>query len=175
MNTLSEAIREYQLCPSRQTMTRLGVCERRTGCPVSCNRFVPGAILAPPTPVIAPAPCRDTGKGAKRREMGNAGPRGPNKTELEYRRRFIKPLMGEIASVLYEAITFRLAAGFRYTPDWIVVGVNGTIEAHEAKGPWQSRDAYLRWCQAAQEWPSIRFFWGKREKGGKWKTEERNT
>ncbi len=167
MTTPAESIKEYQLCPGRLTMTRRGVCDRRTGCPNTC-KGMPAATSATPWPVIAPDPCRDTGKGTKRRETGNAARRGPNKTELEYRRRFID---GEAK---YEAITFRLAAGYRYTPDWVVQLANGQIEAHEAKGPWQSRDAHLRWAQAAQEWPSVRFFWGKRDKNGTWKTEERN-
>jgi hypothetical protein len=158
----------YTLCPLCNTASRS----------ITCPRCV---TIATPAPVIAPAPCRDTVKGAKRREGAVPGPRGPNKTELEYRRRFIDGEVGPgvadetIVRVDYEGLTFRLAAGFRYTPDWVVQLANGQIEAHEAKGPWQSRDAHIRWAQAAQEWPTVRFFWGKRDKNGEWKTEERNT
>jgi hypothetical protein len=110
-----------------------------------------------------------TGKKKKKRK-------GPNQTEKAYRALFIDT-RNDVAWVGYEALTIRTEAGFKYTGDWAVRRKDGGTEIHESKGPWESRDAYIRWCQAAQEWPQFRFYWGKRaakKDGGEWTKEERN-
>jgi hypothetical protein len=43
---------------------------------------------------------------------------------------------GEIVWYAFEAITFVLPGGVRYTPDFIVQLANGELEAHEVKGHW---------------------------------------
>jgi hypothetical protein len=49
--------------------------------------------------------------------------------ELELRRR-----VGEIAWWKFEAMKFRLADNTFYSPDFIVMLADGTLEAHEVKG-----------------------------------------
>ncbi len=41
---------------------------------------------------------------------------------------------GEIAWFKYEAVTFKLAPDLRYTPDFLVMLPDGTLECHETKG-----------------------------------------
>ena len=177
---ISDAIKDYQLCPGRHAMTRAGVCQRHTGCPLTCQGQPSAAIPANPGPVGDVSGYPDKGKTGKAAKTGRKQRKGPNQTELDYRMQFIKLTVAENVYGIcrYEGLTLHLAAGYSYTPDWVVTRANGTVEIHEAKGPWQSRDAYIRWCQAAQEWPQWKFFWGKRaakKDGGEWTTETRNT
>lgn len=94
----------------------------------------------------------------------------PNKTEDRYRR---DRLAGRAAR--YEAVTFRLSAGHRYTPDWVIMGPHGDIaECHEVKGSYRlhSQDgARMRYDQARREWPGIRWVWATWT-GTVWKVED---
>jgi hypothetical protein len=94
----------------------------------------------------------------------------PNKTEAHYLR---DRLAGRAAR--YEAVTFRLAAGHRYTPDFVVMGQHGDIaECHEVKGSYRlhSQDgARMRFDQARREWPGIRWVWATWTGKG-WKIED---
>ena len=100
---------------------------------------------------------------------------GPNKTELEYRRMFIEPRRGALGSVAFEGLTFRLANGHRYTPDWVYVE-GGQLVCVEVKGSYRfgsHQRARLAFDQAAVEWPDVRWIWAERRKDGTWKVSER--
>lgn len=76
-----------------------------------------------------------------------------NKTErawadvLEARRR-----AGEIREWHFEAVTLKLAADTRYTPDFFVVNADETCELHEVKGFWRD-DAKVKAKVAARLFP----------------------
>lgn len=87
-------------------------------------------------------------------------PRGikePNKTERDYQRRFLQGM-----DARYEALTFRMANGHRYTPDWVVF-VNGRpVACHECKGGYalQSQQrARLAFDQVRVEFPWLDWVW----------------
>ena len=73
---------------------------------------------------------------------------------------------GLIQSWDYEPISFKLAAGKRYRPDFLVWRPDGGIECHEVKGRWikNKRDSmtHLKW--AAQRYPM--FTWVLVERSG---------
>jgi hypothetical protein len=69
----------------------------------------------------------------------------------------------------FEAVTFKLAKDTRYTPDFVVMLADGTIEFRECKGWWRE-DARLKIKVAAAMFP-FKFFGITREKG-EWKSEE---
>lgn len=73
------------------------------------------------------------------RAKGSRGEHKPgvmNKTEAEYAAllELRKRAGGDIEWYVFEAITFKLAADTRYTPDFIVMRHDGTLECHEVKG-----------------------------------------
>jgi hypothetical protein len=80
----------------------------------------------------------------------------PNLTE----RRFNAEMLG--GNGLFEAITFRLPGGSRYTPDFIRFDDDGAIDAYEVKGsyrfPSEGR-AVTAWRECIAAFPWIRFFW----------------
>lgn len=54
---------------------------------------------------------------------------------------FLKSSLGDtvtVERVLFEAMTLRLAKLTRYTPDFMVLLSDGTIEFHEVKGSWKA-------------------------------------
>lgn len=59
---------------------------------------------------------------------------------------------GEYRWVAFEAMTFKLAPDTRYTPDFVAMTEDGTIEVHEIKG-WMEDDALVKLkVFAAQFW-----------------------
>jgi hypothetical protein len=92
----------------------------------------------------------------------------PNPTEERYRRDFLEGL-----DARYEALSFKLKNGHRYTPDWVVVSELGFLECHEVKGAYkfhsQSR-ARMAYDQCRIEWPAIRWVWATWT-GEKWRVE----
>jgi hypothetical protein len=58
----------------------------------------------------------------------------------------------EILCYWFEAMTFRLADGCRYTPDFVVQMPDGMIEIHEVKGHWED-DALVKIKVAADLFP----------------------
>lgn len=81
----------------------------------------------------------------------------PNKTEAAYRARH---LAGQDAR--YEALTFRLANGHRYTPDWVVFEDGRPVECHEVKGAYRFAShgrSRLAFDQARVEFPGLRWCW----------------
>ena len=85
------------------------------------------------------------------------GRKGPNKTEARYRDERLRGL-----DARYEALTFRMANGHRYTPDWVVFGADGGIECHEVKGAYKLGShgrARLAFDQARAEFPWFGWVW----------------
>jgi hypothetical protein len=69
----------------------------------------------------------------------------------------------------YEAITFRLANGHRYTPDWVVFESGRPSQCHEVKGSYKfgsHQRARLAFDQAATEFPGLNWFWATLTKKG---------
>jgi len=94
--------------------------------------------------------------------------REPNKTELEYQRHHLRGM-----DARYEALTFRMANGHRYTPDWVVFTATGKIECHEVKGGYalgSEQRARLAFDQAKVEFPWIVWVWARKSDGGFQKT-----
>lgn len=86
-------------------------------------------------------------------------------THLEILRR-----AGEIAWYTFEGMKFRLAAATFYTPDYMVMLADGSLEAHEVKGFWTD-DARAKIKIAAEMFP-IKFIAVKKIKGVGWEVEE---
>jgi hypothetical protein len=78
----------------------------------------------------------------------------------------------EIKWFRYEALKFRLADKTFYTPDFIVMAKDGTLEAHEVKGHWED-DARVKIKVAAEMFP-VKFIAVKPAptKDGLWIVEE---
>ena len=90
--------------------------------------------------------------------------RGPNKTEAEYRQYHLRSL-----DARYEALTFRLANGHRYTPDWIVFEDGRPTQCHECKGSYalhSQQRARLAFDQARVEFHGLRWFWAVKTANG---------
>lgn len=108
-------------------------------------------------------------RGANRRKPGEM-----TKLEQRYAER-LESLKydGLIHWYCYEAITFKLARDCRYTPDFIVMAADGTLEAHEVKAFWAD-DARVKIRVAAGMFP-LRFVAMKQQskkEGGGWLVEE---
>jgi len=116
-------------------------------------------------------PARPAGAGESR--AAGRMPRGrrqPNKTEAAYRAEVLGQ-RADVAAMHYEGLTFRMANGHRYTPDWVVVTQAGRIECHEIKGGHalhSQQRARLAFDQARVEFPWIVWTWAMGTKGG-WK------
>jgi hypothetical protein len=76
---------------------------------------------------------------------------------------------GEILFWRFHGLSFRLADGAWYTPDFTVQLPDGIIELHETKGVWREA-ARVRIKVAADRWP-FRFV-GVKSIKGKWVFEE---
>lgn len=80
---------------------------------------------------------------------------------------------GDIEWYAFEAITLKLGEDARYTPDFLVMRCDGTIECHETKGHWEEA-ALVRIKVAANKFPFRFIAQQKKTKkdGGGWKTRE---
>jgi hypothetical protein len=108
-------------------------------------------------------PSSNVEPGKRRRE--------PNKTEARYKAEVIDRDGRRLAT--YEALTFRLANGHRYTPDWVYADDAGRMVCVEVKGAYRfgsHQRARLAFDQARIEWPGICWVWAAWT-GGAWKTE----
>jgi hypothetical protein len=92
-----------------------------------------------------------------------------NKTELAYSE-FLEGLRmaGKVSWWSFEAVTFKLAADTRYTPDFLVMLPGGEMECHEVKGFWRD-DARVKIKVAAAMFP-FQFLAVSKSKAG-WETE----
>lgn len=76
-----------------------------------------------------------------------------NKLEAAYAERLrIQQAAGEIAEFAFEAVTLKLAADCRLTPDFFVVMPDGVVEFHETKG-FMEGDAAVKLRVAADKFP----------------------
>lgn len=82
---------------------------------------------------------------------------GPNKTELNFRDMYLR---GKDAR--FEALTFRMSNGHRYTPDWVVFEDGMPIACYECKGGYalhSQQRARLAFDQCAKEFPAFKWTW----------------
>lgn len=76
-----------------------------------------------------------------------------NKTESAYAQHLeLLYKAGEIVWYKFEAIKFRLADSCFYTPDFVVMKPDGTLECHEVKGFWMD-DARVKIKVASDTYP----------------------
>jgi len=149
-----------------QQLADMGLVE----CPICRHAHKPGACRAARTPAEAPdLPAATLAAPATPKPARKAPrrPRGPNATERAYRDAYLTP------DARFEPLTFRLANGHRYTPDWVEVdALTGAIACHEVKGAYRLPShgrARLAWDQARVEWPSIDWAWAERQEDGTWR------
>ena len=104
----------------------------------------------------------------KRKQVGEM-----NKTEAAYAEYLEgQKVLGNVLWYAFEAVTFKLAEGCRYTPDCLVLLTSGFAKLHEAKGFW-AEDARIKIKVAAAMFP-FRFVAVKRlakKRGGGWERE----
>lgn len=101
---------------------------------------------------------------------GTAPKRAQNKTEAAYALHLeARRQAGDVLWFAFEAIKLRLADATFYTPDYLVMLADGTMEAHEVKGFWRD-DARVKIKVAAGMFP-FRFLAVQREGGTGWKVE----
>ena len=78
-----------------------------------------------------------------------------NKTEAAYAAHLDqRKQAGEILTYHFEAYTLKLADNCRYTPDFMVLLPDGTMQFHEVKGYWMD-DAKVKIKVAARQFPHI--------------------
>lgn len=80
---------------------------------------------------------------------------------------------GKVLKWWFEGITLRLAKATRYTPDFLVMMADATLECWEVKGHWED-DARVKIKVAAEHFPLFTFkaFSPKPKRdGGGWKIE----
>jgi hypothetical protein len=88
----------------------------------------------------------------------------------------LRKATGEILSWKFEPLKLKLAPSTFYSPDFMVVGLDGGISLEETKGHWED-DARVKIKCAAVMFPMFTFvgvqrIGGKRVTGGDWKFEE---
>ena len=107
-------------------------------------------------------------------------PKLPTKTEREYETIYLRTA----DDARYEGLTFKMANGHRYTPDFVSFPklavsldrfgdpVNHRIECIEVKGTYRLQSyqrARLAFDQARVEWPQFDWTWAEKLKGGGWR------
>ena len=89
---------------------------------------------------------------------------GPNKTELDYQRTHLRMM-----DARFEALTFRMSNGHKYTPDWIVFEEGRPTQCHECKGSYalhSQQRARLAFDQCAREFEGLDWFWARKTTNG---------
>jgi len=147
IDTLPPALRAQVEAKLRAEDTR-----RLASSPVNAHRIAQDAQDASGCTQTRPETSgRDTRAVAQRK-------RQPNKTEARYAAEMLRGL-----DARYEAVTFRLSNGHRYTPDWVVFDSDGRLlSCHEVKGPYRFHShgrARLAFDQAALEFSGITWVW----------------
>lgn len=97
-----------------------------------------------------------------------------NKTEAAYDSHLeLRYRAGEIAWRKFEGLKLRLANNTFYTPDFVVMLTDGTLECHEVKGFWTD-DARVKIKVAASMYPFhfIAIKAQAKREGGGWAVEE---
>jgi len=92
-----------------------------------------------------------------------------NKTEARYADLLeSERLGGSICSWRFEAVKLRMADLTWYTPDFLVIRNDGTIDLVEVKGFWRD-DARVKWKTIAELYPEFRIV-SVEDKKGEWVT-----
>lgn len=95
-----------------------------------------------------------------------------NDTEYRYAMLLDERLAsGEILAWEFEKVRLVLAHRTTYTPDFMVLGEDGTIEFHEVKGGHWEDDARVKIKACAERFPYFTFIAVQRDPGGGWKVE----
>lgn len=76
---------------------------------------------------------------------------------------------GVVYGYWFEGVKLRLADKTWYSPDFLVLLTDGSVEIHEVKG-FVEDDARAKWKIAAETYPLFAFVWATRRKG-EWKEE----
>jgi len=98
-------------------------------------------------------------KGKKAQSLVVSGPKYRSKGEASYARTLeLLQRAGDFREWRYEAITLRLGDRVRYTPDFYLRRLDGSIELHEVKGPYAYEDARIKLQVAAAMYPEFHFF-----------------
>ena len=80
-----------------------------------------------------------------------------NKLEMSYRDSLaMMKMAGEIHDFRFEALKLRLADRTTYSPDFLVIRNDGSVELHEVKGFWED-DARVKIKVAAELFPWFQF------------------
>ena len=112
---------------------------------------------------------RDRATGARKADVGTkvatrtekpaSGPKFKSKTEVAYAQMLeARKRAGEIADWRYEAITFRLADGVRYTPDFLLTDHDGGMAIVEVKGGYIRDDARIKLRVAVAQFPGFAWY-----------------
>ena len=96
--------------------------------------------------------------------------KGPTKTEMAYRSRYL----GD--NTRFQGVTFRMANGHRYTPDWVTMD-GDRMTCIEVKGSYRLgsyQRARLAFDQARIEWPGVTWIWAELSESGEWTVTKHN-
>ncbi len=112
----------------------------------------------------------NTSKDTDARVTAVKARRQPNKTEMRYKLEVIDRAGGMLPT--YEALSFRMANGHRYKPDWCY-RLDGRIHFAEVKGAHRYHShqrARLAFDQCRVDWPEFVWIWAVWT-GDEWKIE----
>lgn len=129
--------------------------------PLHVQAQIRAQLSPPPVAIVDPIPSLSPTGGRKSI--------GPNKTEATYQQTVLRGL-----DARYEAITFRMTNGHKYTPDWVVFMDGKPTQCHECKGSYalhSQQRARLAFDQCAKEFPGLQWFWAKKTPNG-WEQEQ---
>lgn len=110
----------------------------------------------------------------QRSNKGKPDRNAPNKTELRFEQEILMPSLPADATYGFQRMTFLLAPGLRYTPDWIAWQESdfsyehGWLTCYEVKGSHVWDDARVKFLTARELFPWITWqAW--QWKGGEWR------
>ena len=75
---------------------------------------------------------------------------------------------GQIAAWWYERLTLKLADDTRYTPDFLILHLDGMLELDEVKGGFIREDAHVKIKLAAELYPFVFTMHKEPKKGAPW-------
>lgn len=98
-----------------------------------------------------------------------------NRLEVEYYSYLdMLKTIGEVHGFCFESLKFKLADKTFYTPDFLVIRSDGSVEIHETKGFWED-DARVKIKVVAEQHPWFTFIGVTKDKKTKaWKYERFN-
>jgi len=124
--------------------------------------------------VLSKRPQKPTPKLPKARARRRRHTPGKMNTyERQYAEQVLDPqkLAGEVLEYWFERFTFKLADDCRYTPDFVVMLADATLEIREVKGRWED-DALVKIKVASEMFSIFTFIAIQRltkKEGGGWK------